>query len=174
MQDRSETIPLNRQMKALFQNFMLMVTALCFIAQGTEPNFDVRTKSNVSVETLNQKLKGVLAGKGEHFKKAEEEHKVNAAFLAAIAIVESGNGNSKLARRRLNAFGLKGKSFSKIEESIYYTAALISDKEGFYYGRNKFTIRKIARVYAPSWDAPTNSTWSRQVISIMRELENNS
>ena len=149
----------------------MFVGSLCFMAHGTQPNFDVRTKSNVSVEVLNQKLKGVLAGKGEHFKKAEEQYKVNAAFLAAIAILESGNGQSNLARRRLNAFGLRGKSFSKVEEGIHYTASIIASETGYYYGRKKYTIRNIARVYAPTWDAPTNASWPRQVIAIMKELE---
>lgn len=161
-------------MGTLLKKSLLFIVSLCFITHGTEPNFDVRTKSKASVETLNQRLKGVLAGKGEHFKKAEEEHNVNASFLAAVAIVESGNGNSKLARRRLNAFGLKGKSFSKVEEGIYYTASIIASETGYYYGRKKYTIRNIARVYAPTWDAPTNASWPRQVIAIMKELEKGS
>ena len=157
-----------------FSKFLLLVASLCFIAQGTQPNFDVRTKSKASIETLNQRLKGVLAGKGKHFKKAEEQHNVNASFLAAIAIVESGNGKSRIARQRLNAFGLKGKSFSKVEEGIYYTASIIASETGYYYGRKKYTIRNIAKVYAPAWDAKTNASWPRQVIAIMKELEKGS
>lgn len=155
-------------LKKLLVAFLLMAS----VVMGTSKDFDVRTPSNVTAETLDKNLKGVLAGSGEHFKQAEKEHNVNATFLAAIAILESGNGTSAKARRRGNAFGLRGKSFSKVEESIHYTAGLIAKKDGYYYGRGKYTIARIAKTYAPVWDAKGNHKWAASVAEIMRRIEN--
>lgn len=138
---------------------------------ATNSSFDVRTPSNVTAETLDKNFKGVLAGKGEHFKKAEKEHKVNASFLAAIAILESGNGTSSKARNRRNCFGLRGKSFGKVEDGIYHAAATIAKKDGYYYGRGKYTIARIASTYAPPKHSKGNSLWAANVIRIMKRLE---
>lgn len=155
----------------MLRKVTILLVLLVSSVFATDKHFDVRTPSKVSVETLNKNLKGVLKDSGEHFKKAEEEHNVNATFLAAVAILESGNGTSNKAVRRGNAFGLKGRSFSHVNESIYYTASIIASQKGYYYGRKKYTIAQIGKVYAPTWDAKTNARWASNVASIMRRIE---
>lgn len=155
----------------MFRTIITLLVLLATSVYATDKHFDVRTPSTVSAEVLNKNLKGVLKDSGEHFKNAEKEHKVNATFLAAVAILESGNGTSNKAVRRGNAFGLKGRSFPHVKDSIYYTASIIASEKGYYYGRKKYTISQISRVYAPSWDAKGNARWASDVASIMRRIE---
>lgn len=133
-------------------------------------SFDVRTKSNVSHHDIEKHLDGKLKGTGAKFAEVEEKYGVNAAFLAAIAIFESGNGKSNKAKSRNNCFGLKGKTFKSIHECIEYAAKLISSPTGCYFGRKRYTIEHIARTYAPLKDGGGNHRWVPSVVSIMRKI----
>lgn len=154
------------------KKIILILACLLGLGQASEINraFDVRKESSVKAEDLDKKFDGVLANTGKKFKEAEKKYKVNALFLAAIAIFESSNGKSHRAKTRRNCFGLKGKRFRTVEECIDYTAMIISSPEGYYYGRNKFTIERIGRTYAPLYDHPNNKKWIPSVISIMRNF----
>lgn len=61
---------------------------------------DLRDPSNVSERMLNVYLsnKGVLKGMGKAFRDAAVAQRVNAAYLAVHACLESGGGTSELAR----------------------------------------------------------------------------
>ena len=61
---------------------------------------DLSMVSDVSARMLDVYLsdKGILKGKGEVFRAAAEESRVNAAYLAIHACLESGGGTSELAR----------------------------------------------------------------------------
>ena len=134
-------------------------------------SFDCRNTSSIKAEDLNKHFKGVLTGTGKSFKEAEKKYKVNALFLAAIAIFESTNGTSNKAKRRRNCFGLKRKTFKSIEDCIDYTAMILASPNGHYYGRKKYTVEKIGRTYAPTWDNPSNKHWIPSVVSIMKKLQ---
>lgn len=77
---------------------------------------------------------GGLKGTGEALVRAEENHGVNSLVLSAIAFLESGGGNSRLAREKNNLFGLgaggsdpysNALHFSSRGECIDYTARII-------------------------------------------------
>ena len=135
--------------------------------------FDLRTPTCLTAENLDKHLGGVLEGKGELFKQAEEKYNVNALFLVAVAMFESGNGTSARARNKKNCFGLRGKSFETIDECIDYTAMILSSDTGYYYGRKKYTIEKVGKTYAPVWDNPNNKRWIPSVISFMKKVYSN-
>lgn len=153
-------------------------TLLCLLsilnlgyANTINKSFDIRQKTSLTEEHLDSILKGKLENTGKFFKKAEENYNINANFLVAIALVESAHGTSNMIIKRNNAFGLKGKSFNSVEECINYTGKLISDENGYYYGRNKYTIDKISKVYAPNYDGKNNYKWSNMVIHKMKQAE---
>lgn len=156
-----------RTLQALLLAFLVLTGNAAEISRA----LDVRNASAIKAEDLDKHFTGVLAGKGKNFKEAEEKYKVNATFLAAIAIFESANGTSSRARNKKNCFGLRRKSFDTIDECIDYTAMILASPDGYYYGRNKFTIEKIGRTYAPEWDNPGNKRWIPSVLSIMKKLE---
>ena len=151
-----------------------MIAVLLSFSNASEisRSFDVRQVSEIEAESLDKQFTGVLSNTGKSFKEAEEKYKVNALFLAAIAIFESANGTSVRAKNKKNCFGLKRKTFNSIEECIDYTAMILASPDGYYYGRNKFTIDKIGKTYAPAWDNPGNKRWIPSVISIMKKLQN--
>lgn len=152
---------------------VLMALLLVSFSSGSEisRSFDCREISGIKAEELDKQFTGVLSNTGKAFKEAEEKYKVNALFLAAIAIFESANGTSSRARNKKNCFGLKGKTFNTIEDCIDYTAMILASPDGYYYGRNKFTIEKIGKTYAPTWDNPGNTRWIPAIITIMKKLQ---
>ena len=103
---------------------------------------------------LDQALKGTgLAGLGQAFLAAEQEHGVDAVVLAAICAHESGWGTSKLARERNNLAGLGaygpglGMTFESRADCIDYLARLLAGRPG--------TLTEVGAWYAedPGWAA---------------------
>lgn len=134
-----------------------------------EKNTDVRFKSGITSEALDEHFSGVLSGTGETFLEVQEHYNISATFLAGIATLESANGTSKLARSKNNVFGLKGKRFDSVEECIWYMGELLTNSN-YYFKKGRTTVGKIQKVYAPHSDA-RNKKWSSDVISIANKLE---
>jgi mannosyl-glycoprotein endo-beta-N-acetylglucosaminidase len=101
---------------------------------------DLRTTASVTAQQINQYIENyvnsknkpsVLLGKGQVFIDASKKYGVNALYLAAHAIHESGFGTSRLALTKYNLFGygaydaspfVSAYRFSSVEESIDYIA----------------------------------------------------
>lgn len=133
-----------------------------------------------------------LNGLGKAFKQAEETYKVNAAYLLAHAIIESGWGKSKIAQDKKNLFGLKAAdsnpydsalSFATFEECIMYFAKYASDKyltpgdqsRGFYHGAylgNKGHGMNVMYASDPYW-APKIAGHMYQIDKVLGENERN-
>ena len=154
-----------KQLPIIILSFFIL---LCNVSYGYYQNFDVRTKSDITVQQLNSKLKNKLQGMGETFISCQEKYGINAVFLAAIAVHESGNGSSKAAKNKNNFFGLMGKkgqlSFKTPQECIECAAKNLTKKEGYYFGRGCYTIGKIARKYA------SDKKWASRVIATMKSI----
>lgn len=142
---------------------------LCNAAYGFSQNFDVRTKSQITAAQLNAKLKNKLHNCGQYFIEVQNIYGINAEFLAAIAIHESGNGKSIAARRKNNFFGLMGKrgqlSFNSPKECIEFAAKNITKSNGYYFGKGRYTISQIAKRYA------SDKRWANRVIATMKSLD---
>ena len=155
-------------MTKLITTLLCSVMLLCNAAYGFSQNIDVRTKSEVTAEQLDAKLDNKLEGTGQYFIEAQEKYGINAEFLVAIAIHESGNGKSVAARRKNNFFGLMGRrgqlSFESPQECIDYAARTLTKPEGYYFGRGRYTISRIASRYA------SDRNWSTRVIATMKSL----
>lgn len=132
---------------------------------GLVTSSNVREKSKVSAEYIDSKLQGTaLEGLGSAFKKAEEDHGVNALFLLGLAVHESDFGKSKIAQDKKNLFGFQAydkspyssaKGFDSFEDSISTVAGYLSENylnpEGKYF--NGYSISAIGKKYAtdPNW-----------------------
>ena len=140
----------------------------CNAAHGFSQNYDVRKKSNITVSQLDSKLKNGLKGTGRYFIEAQNKYGINAEFLAAIAIHESGNGKSDNARRKNNFFGLMGRkgalSFSNPQDCIDCVAKNLTKKNGYYYGKGRYTISSIGRKYA------SDRKWSSRIVATMKTI----
>lgn len=156
-------------MRKLITTLLCSVMLLCNAAYGFSQNFDVRTKSDVTAEQLDATFKNKLSSCGQYFIEAQEKYGINAEFLAAIAIHESGNGSSAAARRKNNFFGLMGKrgqlSFKTAEECINYAANNLTKSDGYYFGRGRYTIRRIGQRYA------SDKKWSTRIVSTMKGIQ---
>lgn len=110
-----------------------------------------------TAEMLNQKLKGkgVLEGKGQLFYNSGMRIGVDPAFIAAVALHESGNGTSNAARNRNNPFGIMDpssgwsriKNFSSIEEAATQGWYKMVMKK--FLDKNIVTPRLLQPYYAP-------------------------
>jgi mannosyl-glycoprotein endo-beta-N-acetylglucosaminidase len=101
---------------------------------------DLRTEAPVTAQQINRyienyvnstKKQSVLLGKGQAFINAGKKYGVNALYLAAHAIHESGFGTSRLALTKYNLFGygafdaapfVAAYRFPSVEASIEYIA----------------------------------------------------
>lgn len=157
-----------KNMKRLITTMLCSLMLLCSVADGFSNNYDVRKKSDITAEQLNAKLKNRLEGCGQIFIDAQEIYGINAEFLAAIAIHESGNGSSAAARRKNNFFGLMGKNgqmtFKNPAECIMYAADTLTKPNGYYFGRGRYTIGNIGKKYA------ADKRWSKRVASTMKSI----
>lgn len=155
-------------MRKLITTLLCSVMLLCNAAYGFSQNYDVRTKSDITAEQLDAKLQNRLKGTGCYFIAAQEEYGVNAEFLAAIAIHESGNGSSTAARRKNNFFGLMGSkgqlSFETPRECIMTAAKNISKPNGYYFARGNYTINRIGRRWA------SDKKWSTRIVATMKGI----
>ncbi|MFI8575783.1 S-layer homology domain-containing protein [Rossellomorea aquimaris] len=85
----------------------------------------VRTKTAYTAEELNQYIlkkapNGVLVGLGKDFKDAEEQYGVNALLMLSHAMLETGNGESEIARDKKNLFGINATDTNPYENALTF------------------------------------------------------
>ncbi|WP_274651314.1 glucosaminidase domain-containing protein [Paenibacillus humicola] len=138
----------------------------------TKPTSLIKSKSGLTEEQIAAFFKGTaLSGHG--LEKAvldtEREFGINALFTIAVMKLESGNGKSRLAKKKNNLFGLnavsgseyvKALSFRTKGDSVRKFGQLIAKN---YVNKGYTTIEKVARKYCPA-----NSRWPSYVKNIMR------
>lgn len=141
----------------------------------SKSGMNLTSPSNATAEDINRALEGTgLAGLGHAFEKAEKDHGVNALFLVAVAVIESGWGNSQLARERNNLFGWQAydhnvnaaRWFDSKEECIDIVAKSIKrsylTKGGAFH--RGFTAKDVNIMYS------SDPKWHEKVTQIMQSL----
>jgi beta-N-acetylglucosaminidase len=101
----------------------------------------------------------------------EETYGVNALFTLSVAALESGWGNSYLARNRNNLFGIcaydnnvdAASSFASKSECVRYWGKLIANE---YFAHGRTTAYSINAIYA------SNQSWADEVLDGMRRMAN--
>lgn len=156
---------------------------------ATSVHLDVTRKFTGTADDLNKHLGGVLTGKGDIFLRMQDEVGINAAFLAAIAMVESANGESKLATKKNNIAGIRRlikvenpldpdkkrifefRTFASVDDCICYLGKLLKNS---YVDNGRTTVASIGAKYCPTNDptdkAGTNGLWPRSVSAKMNQL----
>lgn len=129
---------------------LLLIGILCLGVSANEnslKDFDLTTLSGVTAKELDDVLKYDLKGLGEYFVKAEQEHGVNALFLASVAALESGWG--RYCFKENNMFGYGSMSFNSKEECIDFVAMKLKENylspNGKYH--NGYTIDAVNKRY---------------------------
>ena len=131
----------------------------------------VNTKLNISktrydgrAEVFNKYFKGgVLEGKGAKLIELQDKYGINALFLAAVTLVESGGGKSKAAKTKFNVAGIRTsqngkyviKKFKNVDECLEYLAKTLSKN---YINKNIETIENINKKYAES------QVWAEHIV----------
>ena len=139
-------------------------------------------KSGVSEAHLNSKLKDTaLYDYASFYIKAEEKFGINALFLCALSIQESGWGESRLTKDKNNLFGYaayndspysSAKQFSSVEECILVVGEKLAinylGEDGKYY--NGKSIDAINIRYSLNDDGTINKNWGNSIKSLMKQL----
>ncbi|HDR4572223.1 S-layer homology domain-containing protein [Bacillus cytotoxicus] len=140
-----------------------------FNAEQSYLNLDLTLASNVTAEEIDNFLKksrsdSPLIGHGQDFIAAQNEHGVNALYLAAHAILESGYGRSEIAYRKHNLFGLRAydrdpfyhaKYLPTYRDSISYNANYVREryleKGAIYYNGPTLVGMNVKYASDPEW-----------------------
>lgn len=140
-------------------------------SEPKKPTSTVKSESGLTEEHISEILEGTeLAEHGleEAILDIEEEYGINAYFTIAVMKLESGNGESRIAKRKNNLFGLnaiagdafnKALSFETKADCVRMFGRLIAEK---YVDEGYTTVEKIAKKYCPA-----NSKWPSHVKKIM-------
>jgi hypothetical protein len=134
--------------------------------------YDVTRMSGVTGKQLDSQLKGELSGQGLAFMRAGNKYGIDPAFLASVAMHETGNGTSNAVKNKNNVGGMMGKnglmSFESIEKGI---EAMASNLKRLYTDKGLTTIEEIQKKYAPvgAKNDPTglNQHWVNGVTKYM-------
>jgi beta-N-acetylglucosaminidase len=127
-------------------------------------------RTNLTVDELRNITYGTgLEGIEHAVVEAEERYGVNALFILAVAVNESGWGNSYLADTKNNLFGIAAYDsnidaafgFSSKSECINYFGQLISED---YFDNGLTDVYSINSVYASS------PNWAHTVNGIMSDM----
>lgn len=134
---------------------------------------DIRTQSELTVDQLETMFKDYypyLVGHGEDIITAEKLYGINAYYITAVCISESGGFSSNAT----NGFGMTSQSFSNPTESIYKFTELMHSgyiSDGLYYPIN------IAEKYCPDGVNDLSNEWATLVVSVenllVRRIDNN-
>lgn len=137
-----------------------------------ELNYEPTECSNVSLNKLQYMLKDYPKVKGLELTIliCEKEYKVNAIFLCAVAILESNMGESNIAVKKNNWFGIRAYDWDPYKKALAYDSPaecinswcrLINNG---YFDHDLTNINSIGRKYCSS------KSWANSVISISKRL----
>ena len=136
-----------------------------------EISTNITTASNATASEIDKQLEGTaLHGLGQAFVDMEEKYGVNALFGVAVAITETGWGESYLARTRNNLFGIAAYdgnegaaySFATKEQAIDHWGDMIKD---VYFNRGYRDLVSVNSIYA------SNQGWSSDVAHHMSNIK---
>ena len=151
----------------------------------TKPTYNTNNlteKSNITRDRLEAKLEGTpLYDVAEDFILAEERYGVNAVFLCALSIQESGWGKSKLARNKNNIFGYSAYNNSPYSSAKEFPSKskcimVVSDKlsknyltEGGKYYNGK-SLDAVNIKYSLDDNGKPNKKWNKNIRLLMKQL----
>lgn len=132
------------------------------------------SRSGFTANDFNKAFEGTgMAGLGSSIIEAENRYGVNGLFLASIASLESGWGNSYAARYRNNLTGFGGgrTRFSSKHDCLMQTASLLSknylNPNGKYYSKSfGATLKGVNQYYCEQ------KSWAGKISNQMNHISN--
>lgn len=140
-------------------------------AKPSAPSSSIRSVSGLEASHIKEIFRGT-ALEGHELEEAvleiEDKYGINAYFTIAVMKLESGNGRSKLARKKNNLFGLNATGgsnknafyFDSKEDCVEKFGQLLSKN---YVKKGYTTIEKVGKKYCPA-----NPKWPSLVKGIMK------
>ncbi|MBD3109227.1 glucosaminidase domain-containing protein [Bacillus sp. AGMB 02131] len=110
--------------------------------------FDVRNMSGVTASSVENILTGKLSGYGSVFYQVGHSYGINPAFMAAIAMSETGGNSAWLNNyNNVGGFIFNGPmKFNSIEDSIKYMGSVLTR---LYINDGLYTVEAIHSRYSP-------------------------
>ena len=154
------------------------------IKEATYNPDNLREKSNLSKEQIYNMLEGnnlqVLADK---YHEMEEKYNINAIFLIALNIEESGHGKSSLAVYNNNLGGIKSRhggyaTFESWDSCLEYIASLIDEmylsETGAYYNGTSIYGVNVRYCIGGNWAANLNNIANEllEKVEVVNDISN--
>ncbi|MGG0299975.1 S-layer homology domain-containing protein [Bacillus albus] len=151
------------------------------VEQPSYINLNVTLPSNVTAQEIDNFIgkyhsDSPLVGNGKDFIQAQNEYGVNALYLAAHAILESGYGKSEIAYRKHNLFGLRAYDWDPFAHAKYLPSYALSISYNADYVRKNY-LEPDAR-YFKGYTLPdindkyaTDKSWAGKIANIMERIK---
>ncbi len=153
------------------------------IAPGSDQYFqflDLSKPSGISADEFNKILRGSLSGMGQAFVDAANLYGINDAYLVAHAILETGNGSSKLAnggsmpngRAIYNMYGYRAVDSDPVGEGsrFAYQEGWFTPYDAIVGGAKHIRERYIGQgqntLYKMRWNPDINNIWKQYATDI--------
>ncbi|WP_188390136.1 N-acetylglucosaminidase, partial [Priestia taiwanensis] len=150
-------------------------------ASITYATADLRKPSNVTAAEIDRYIQSMhpnspMIGLGKYFISAQQEFGVNALYLAAHAILETGYGKSEISYRKNNLFGLaaydstpftSAKYLTSYHESIRYNADFVRKS----YLNPGGTWYKGSDLVSMNFYYASDKGWASKIASIMQRIK---
>ncbi|MEI5913474.1 S-layer homology domain-containing protein [Bacillus albus] len=151
------------------------------IAATSYEDLNLTVASNITAQEIDSFIAeyhpdSPLVGHGQDFINAQNQYGVNAHYLAAHAILESGYGKSEIAYRKHNLFGLRAYDWDPFKyakylptygDSIAYNANYVRERyleeDGMHY--NGPTLAGMNVKYA------SDKGWAGKIANIMERIK---
>lgn len=132
------------------------------------PQVGVLQSSNVSASDLDSMLSGTqLAGIGHALVEVEQRYGINAFFTLAVAKLESGNGQSRIARDKNNLFGMNAIDSNPYNAAFSYNSKAHSILDfGERLNRN-YIQQGLTSLQSINTKYSSSSAWASKVNTIM-------
>lgn len=167
--DESEPIPIGENIAGFNGDDSALIPDTRESVTDFTAETDINSYSNLTEDDINKLIEDYpnLNGIADDIFYVENEHGINAIFVLAVASLESGYGETRIARDKNNLFGLgaydetpyqSAITFDSRGESVRYFGDLISDHY-IKYGRT--SASEIGRKYCSS------DSWARKIVTMM-------
>ncbi|QWH04234.1 S-layer homology domain-containing protein [Bacillus mycoides] len=178
---RAEAAQLTAKTDMLQQNLNDGLEGNEIITATSYEDLNLTVASNITAQEIDSFIAqhhsdSPLMGHGQDFINAQNKYGVNAQYLAAHAILESGFGKSEIAYRKHNLFGLRAydkdpfkyaKYLPTYGDSIAYNANYVRERyleeDGIHY--NGPTLDGMNVKYA------SDKVWASKIANIMERIK---
>lgn len=148
------------------------VFALFGTLEAKVESYVTNVKSGLTVQEIDKKLENTpMRNMGKFILECENKYGVNAAFIVAVACVETGYGKAGLGASSNAIFSIKDWKkpgycrYKTKQEAIDHFCRVISSGKN-YHTKKKFKVEQIGKTYCPV----RTKHWVSNVYKVMRSF----